>query len=43
VAAWLDQPHTIRYQWGYQRIRPGMAADFLIYADSLSPTGEELP
>jgi erythromycin esterase len=43
VAAWLHQPHTIRYQWGYQRIRPGMAADFLIYADSPSPTGGELP
>jgi erythromycin esterase len=43
VAAWLDQPHTIRSQWGYQRIRPAMAADLLIYADSLSPTGGELP
>jgi erythromycin esterase len=41
--AWLLQPRSIRFQWGYQRIRPAVAADFIIYADSLSPTGGELP
>lgn len=40
---WLQRPREIRFQWGYQRIRPAVAADFLIYADSLSPTGGELP
>lgn len=43
LTAWLRQPRSIRYQWGYQRIRPSVAADLVIYADSLSPTGGELP
>jgi erythromycin esterase-like protein len=42
LAAWLDQPRSIRYQWGYRLFRPGVAADLVIYADSLSPTGGEL-
>ncbi len=43
AAGWVDQPRAVRSQWGYQRIRPAVAADFLVYADSLSPTGGELP
>ena len=43
LSTWLRQPRHIRFNWGYQRIRPGMAADFIIYGDSLSPTGGELP
>jgi erythromycin esterase len=43
LTAWLRQPRSIRFQWGYQRIRPSVAADLVIYADSLSPTGGELP
>ena len=43
LGAWLREPRLVRYQWGYQRIRPAVAADFLIYADSLSPTGGEIP
>jgi erythromycin esterase len=42
LAAWLRQPQLVRYNWGYQRIRPATAADFLVYADSLSPTGGEI-
>ena len=42
LAAWLHQPQSVRIQWGYQSIRPAVAADFLIYADSLSPTGGEI-
>jgi hypothetical protein len=41
--AWLSQPRNIRFQWGYQRIKPTIAADLIIYADSLSPTGGEVP
>jgi erythromycin esterase len=40
---WVEQPRAVRFKWGYQWIRPAVAADFLIYADSLSPTGGELP
>jgi erythromycin esterase len=43
LSDWLRQPSFIRFNWGYQRIRPGRAADFIIYGDSLSPTGGELP
>ncbi len=43
LSTWLRQPRYVRYNWGYQRIRPGTAADFIIYGDSLSPTGGELP
>jgi erythromycin esterase-like protein len=43
LSSWLRQPRYVRYNWGYQRIRPGTAADFIIYGDSLSPTGGELP
>jgi erythromycin esterase-like protein len=43
VEAWLREPRLVRFQWGYQRIRPAIAADVLIYADSLSPTGGEIP
>ena len=42
LAAWLHQPQRVRLHWGYQSIRPAVAADFLIYADSLSPTGGEI-
>jgi erythromycin esterase-like protein len=42
LAAWLQERHPVRFQWGYQRIRPAVAADFLVYADSLSPTGGEV-
>lgn len=42
LAAWLHEPQLVRYQWGYQRIRPAVAADFLVYADSLNPTGGEI-
>jgi erythromycin esterase-like protein len=42
LANWLQQPQPVRHQWGYQRIRPAVAVDILIYADSLSPTGGEL-
>ena len=42
LRAWLHQPQVVRFQWGYQRIRPAVAADILIYADSLSPTGGEM-
>jgi erythromycin esterase-like protein len=42
LAAWLHEPRLVRFNWGYQRIRPAVAADFLIYADSLSPTGGEI-
>jgi erythromycin esterase len=43
LASWLQQPRTIRSQWGFQWIRPAAAADFLIVADSLSPTSGEIP
>ncbi len=43
AADWVAQPRAVRSLWGYQRIRPVAAMDFLIYADSLSPTGGELP
>ncbi|MFL5472548.1 MAG: erythromycin esterase family protein [Gemmatimonadales bacterium] len=43
VEAWLREPRLVRFQWGYQRIRPAIAADVLIYVDSLSPTGGEIP
>jgi erythromycin esterase-like protein len=43
VEAWLHESRLVRFQWGYQRIRPAIAADVLIYADSLSPTGGEIP
>jgi erythromycin esterase-like protein len=42
VGMWLRQPQLLRHQWGYQRIRPAVAADLLIYVDSLSPTGGEV-
>jgi erythromycin esterase len=42
LASWLRQPRRVRYQWGFQWIRPAVAADFLIIADSLSPTGGEI-
>lgn len=42
LTAWLREPWLVRYQWGYQRIHPSVATDFLIYADSLSPTGGEI-
>jgi erythromycin esterase len=42
LANWLNKPQPVRHQWGYQRIRPAVAVDMLIYADSLSPTGGEL-
>jgi len=42
LKAWLHQPQVVRFQWGYRRIRPAVAADILIYADSLSPTGGEI-
>lgn len=42
LANWLHKPQPVRHQWSYQRIRPAVAVDMLIYADSLSPTGGEL-
>jgi erythromycin esterase len=42
LGAWLHQPQVMRFQWGYRQIRPAVAADILIYADSLSPTGGEI-
>jgi hypothetical protein len=42
LGAWLREPWLVRYHWGYQRVRPAVAADFLVYADSLSPTGGEI-
>jgi erythromycin esterase-like protein len=42
LGAWLREPRLVRFNWGYQRIRPAIAADFLVYADSLSPTGGEI-
>jgi erythromycin esterase-like protein len=42
LGAWLREPRLVRFNWGYQRIRPAVAADFLVYADSLSPTGGEI-
>jgi erythromycin esterase len=43
IEGWLHEPRLVRFQWGYQRIRPAIAADVLVYADSLSPTGGEIP
>jgi erythromycin esterase-like protein len=42
LASWLRQPRRVRFQWGFQWIRPAVAADLLIIADSLSPTGGEI-
>lgn len=42
LASWLRQPRRVRYHWGFQWIRPAVAADLLIIADSLSPTGGEI-
>jgi erythromycin esterase-like protein len=42
LARWLRQPRRVRFQWGFQWIRPAVAADFLIIADSLSATGGEI-
>jgi erythromycin esterase len=42
LAAWLRRPRRVRYNWGFQWIRPAVAADLLIIADSLSPTGGEI-
>jgi erythromycin esterase len=42
LASWLQRPRRVRYQWGFQWIRPAIAADLLIIADSLSPTGGEI-
>lgn len=42
LGAWLRQPRRVRFQWGFQWIHPALAADFLIIADSLSPTGGEI-
>ena len=42
LASWLRGPRRVRYQWGFQWIRPTAAADLLIIADSLTPTGGEI-
>jgi erythromycin esterase len=42
LASWLRQPRQVRFQWGFQWIRPAVAADLLIIADSLSPTSGEI-
>ncbi len=43
LATWLRQSREVRIHWGFQSIRPAVAADFLIVADSVSPTGGEIP
>jgi erythromycin esterase len=42
LASWLRQPQRVRFNWGFQWIRPAQAADLLIIADSLSPTSGEI-
>jgi hypothetical protein len=42
LATWLRRPRRVRFQWGFQWIRPAVAADLFIIADSLSPTGGEV-
>jgi erythromycin esterase len=42
LASWLQHPRQVRSQWGFQWIRPAVAADMIIIADSLSPTSGEI-
>jgi erythromycin esterase len=42
LASWLRQPRRVRFNWGFQWIRPVIAADLLIIADSISPTSGEI-
>jgi hypothetical protein len=42
LASWLRRPQRVRFNWGFQWIRPAQAADLLIIADSLSPTSGEI-
>jgi hypothetical protein len=42
LTSWLRQPRRVRFQWGFQWIRPAAAADLLIIADSLTATSGEI-